>query len=327
MSIKGIPEFGNPGVKPPRQPLKNIERALRSFALDQNPSHLTGLLVNIRTSLNLLKSVPQKQFRALLKNRAGTTALYDYFKKYTYIQFIAIGSEWPITSKGIDGNGAWGPRQAEGQVLGKNNQDQHAIYMTKAGEALLSGNYKMLHQSLCNILRGINEPLASPNLSRNKLEGALKDLLADKFLDNELEILYLSLALHDIGKILKDKVDPRNGNIIDGKIQHRESGPYLAEDMLQALGYDNKNIAVIKFLIRHHSDYWDLFCHKVYGKYNNNTTPESLETDLLEFFLSPQTVEKSKIKKMMAIISIADVHASGDRYLSDAFIDFVAGNI
>jgi len=112
--------------------------------------------------------------------------------------------------------------------------------------------------------------------------------------------------------------------------QHRLTGSYLAADLLRSLGAGEFDIEAVKFLVRQHDSFWCLYSLGKYNDYNNHTLPGNFLADLHETAARLHAIDPDlPVKKLRddllraaAVMTAADVAASGDRYLSDQYVRF-----
>jgi hypothetical protein len=317
-----------------------------------------NLFVSLMNASNLVGYEWEKLLCSLNDSPGSALSILAFLNEYTLLGKIHNGSTWDMTSKGPKGDGAWGPLNPQEMYSIKDapvmdrgcskelvpNHVGHIFEMVQAVEDIICENYSKFENSIYGNKTGnTKKEVTRPDgLNINFLNKKLRNLGGNSFTGDELTALRLAAVFHDYGRLVEAKgfsMNVRTGDIklsrVSGaRIQHRESGMYFADHLLTRLGVDRINVEIIRFLIRHHSDYWDMYCLDRYQKYNNDTTIKNFEealAELTEYVFSKQSARSNTvadsfkyfIRKALAVIAIADVYASGDRYLSDRFLNSV----
>ena len=274
--------------------------------------------------------------------KATALNLLEFMKKYTLLGVIHFGKQWPMAKNMPQGDGSWWKLQREEYRLpNKIDRGSHIEHMTSAGVSILEGDYARFERGLYEIITDTVSEYTTPDLDIERFEVFLKDVKKEQLDKEESMILSLGLLLHDYGRLIEGEnvsMDLNTGMVVpsEGRLQHRESGVFIADELFRSLDYaDKKVVQIVKFLIRHHSDFWDLYASDKYGEeFNNATTIDTLQKSLYILYrdLKGSGLLDSKISlsrfsadilKLLKVISIADVFASGDRYLSTNFIDYL----
>ncbi|MFH1798278.1 MAG: PEP/pyruvate-binding domain-containing protein [Candidatus Omnitrophota bacterium] len=280
-------------------------------------------------------------------SRDGYKDIFNFLKNYTLISVMDKGKTWSVQKKTVDGDGAWGPRaKDENKLEILLDRLQHMEYAVEGGEALLRKSFGHFEHSVYGRIKMQGDILETkPNLTADKLKLLMKTLGIDNLTANDEFILRMGLALHDYGRGMEGdaSINVETGEIGSAVsplgLMHRDSGVYLADGLLTSLGADGLMKETVKFLIKHHASPWDLYAGKKYGeKYAAETTLQGISSDLDALLdnlekqqLLPKAMTREKMRDtilvMLAVISISDIYASGDRYLSDAFLSSLEKNI
>lgn len=317
--------------------LDEIRAQFEAFAKSRDPKQLERALPIIYDSHRQISWEQAQAFRKTLDKVArgcGTVLeLYEWLKQNTAMRDCAIGDEWDLAGKGEKGDGVWGRRSKGKDGLGLSiNRDDHMIQMVLAGQDILREEYQYLYEYAYQNMVPVGLEVIQPNLTRGMLERNLPILSQKNLLPEMRKLVYLGMVLHDYGRLLKDKVkvDPKDTR--PDADWHRIAGSHLADDLLLKLGFDKFQVEIVKLLIRQHDAIWNLYCLGKYGEERSAlTTPQSVEYDIRSTLagleksgMLPAGMIRAEIKKMLwkmiAVIGIADVYASGNRYLSDSFV-------
>ncbi|MBF0486514.1 MAG: HD domain-containing protein, partial [Candidatus Omnitrophica bacterium] len=287
----------------------------------------------------------RKQFLALVQS-AGQTAkgILEFLKPVTILGAMGYGKPWNFSTKGSRGDGAWWVMQAEHPefVLPDMVQrDEHIRIMVEAVDDLLAGRMDVFVAGPHKILTGKTDPRASPGVMYPLVDGKqltmpkLRELAGRFGQNNSLSdekrlLLLLGAVLHDYGRLLEGKnlSLTRRGKVVssEGFLMHRDSGALLARDLLTALKHGDRTARdIVEFLVRRHDAAWSLYARETYGQKwgGGYESTEALVDEVASFVNKHEgRISLNELLKMMAAIGVADVHASGDRYLSDDFVDF-----
>ncbi|MDP8262103.1 MAG: YdcF family protein [Candidatus Ancaeobacter aquaticus] len=266
--------------------------------------------------------------------------LFEWMLENTPSSYLDIADSWPIGIKTEMKDGAWGKLyfQLKGQGVNTNpinkkeiDRISHIKDMIGGGQDMIRGKYDDLYKSVYQRLGLEDDPRTHPDLTPGLFEEKLKGYSDKKINPIFIEPFYLSLVLHDYGRLLKNKVKISPEIDRPDANQHRISGIYLADDLLEKLGVRTFDREVVKLMIRQHDAFWCLYCLNKYNDYNNFTYPENLLTDIDNTVNKLHEINKKLSKreirdnllKLLALVSIADVYSSGDRYLSDSYIKYI----
>ncbi|MCK5601204.1 HEAT repeat domain-containing protein, partial [Candidatus Pacearchaeota archaeon] len=291
------------------------------------------LIFKVHSLINVAEAEELKAILdRVIRSESSVLDIYNWMKQNTPMRAISIGDKWFMAKKTETGDGSWGPWQKPEHRLDKKiDRDQHNSQMILAGQAILRGEYEILYKGVYATLFGKVIDEATPNLTPGSLETKLTALLQNFDSSELMKLLCLSFALHDYGKLLQQKIKINLSDTRPDAAQHRITGAYLSSDLLTKLGFNRFQTEIVTLLIRLHDAAWNLYCLDKYGDRNNYTTHESMREDIDTTIsevknagLIPADISEEKLRRallnMVAIIGIADVHASGDRYLSDEFI-------
>ncbi|MDP8299152.1 MAG: hypothetical protein P9L88_04540 [Candidatus Tantalella remota] len=293
----------------------------------------------------------RKKFKTIHHNVAmgHETAmdLLGFFKEYTVMQVMFRGKKWNMTNKGLQGDGAWGSlANDENRLAAAMDRGLHTFYMVEAGKDLIAGDLRYFANSLYSRhaqTEDTNE--TKPDLSLGRLKELLKWLGVQELDAKEKTALKMGMVLHDYGRLMEGEasINIETGRL-DGPtgrfgLMHRDSGRYLAKGLLDALKASELDKEIVLFLVKHHATLWELYSEKYGTEFMSDNTAENLSSDLsalmdsldrkglLESPVLPEDVARQsmaeKILAMLAVTGIADVYASGDRYLSNNFLDKV----
>lgn len=275
------------------------------------------------------------------KGEADFGAVYDWMRENTLMRYAEVGDEWFLTQKTEDGDGAWGPWQKpEDRLSVSLDRNRHMIEMIRSGEAILHGDYDLLYQGIYEVLTGDPLDEAKPDLSPGILEKELPDLMAGLDAPLMRKTSCLGLVLHDYATMFRNRVKM---GLVNGRLeltpddesadanQHRAAGAAMAEQLMLKLGADDFTRTAVGLMIRLHDAPWNLYCLEKYGERNNFSTPEGVLKEIDETVaglktrgLIPAGMSEGSLKRalvrLVAIVGIADIHTSGDRYLSDGLI-------
>lgn len=277
-------------------------------------------------------------FRGMLQDavegKANMQQLYGWLKAHTPMGLIGIADSWNFSVKTKTGDGEWySPTPTENTITDKSiNRDTHITHMIAMANSILNGHYTKLRIGLYADIFGKIAEETTPDVSESVLKERLQVLSRKSLMPQVLRPLYLAIILHDYGRLLKNRVrtDPKYTG--PDANQHRIAGSYLAGDLLAKLGMSNFDIRLAQLMIRLHDAAWCLYCLDKYGKYDNYTTYEGVMSqvdrviaDLKTEGNMPEGIDTESLKrdilKAAAVIGIADVHASGNRYVSNMFIE------
>ncbi len=276
-------------------------------------------------------------FRAIWENVAAGESivpLFQWLENNTCTGFLSIADQWSMAVKTESGDGAWGPMQRpEHQLDAQLSRNDHILLMVQAGQAILLEVHNLFRESAYRVLTDQDDKRAEPNVSEPVVRRTLALLSQNSFLPQMQKLVPLGLVFHDIGQILKNRVSLNrsgDGDRLDAR-HHRVSGSHFAGDLLKQFEVDPFDVEAVELLIRQHDAMWNLYCLDKYGDYNSFTTAETLMTDVRQTVQRlatlrpeiPPAVLTDNLLRMIALAGIADVFASGDRYLSDAFLIFV----
>ena len=104
----------------------------------------------------------------------------------------------------------------------------------------------------------------------------------------------------------------------------------MADDLLKALDYKNENaIEVIKYLISRHDVFWALYVAGIYGpEWVDGYDEKALAGEVAALVdKTSGFITSEAVYRMLFVVALADVYASGNRYISDNFIDYVVAAI
>jgi len=314
-----------------------------SYAKNKDIRHLEAARSNIYASHLLITREQGQAFKAALdgaaEGKSDVADLYGWLRLNTAMRDCSIGDEWFLAGKGERGDGAWYKWQRPQDRLGPGIfRDVHVERMIFAGQCILNGSCQELYEYAYRDLFAAGPEILRPNLTPGILERALSGLLKNNLLPGLIRAYCLGISLHDYGRLLKDKVKSDPGDNGPLAKQHRFSGAILAGDLLQNLGFDAFQIEAVKLLIRQHDAVWNCYCLEKYGEERSNeTTPQTVNADIEQTAaklpgtgMLPPGTEAGPLRimlwKMITAAGIADIYASGDRYLSDDFIYFLLSN-
>ncbi|MFX1251426.1 MAG: hypothetical protein ACFFCZ_07435 [Promethearchaeota archaeon] len=320
-----------------KNPNSKIERSLKLYAQTGDNSLLTDLPTLIFQAHDLIEPAERNKLHELLESSNEREILkltFDWMLKNTPLKFVAIGDRWFLAKKRKEVDSGGLCQKQENKLAITMNRHDHIHHMLLAAEEILEGKYNIIYQGISVILMKKEDIDMMPNLSEGSLEKTLGRLKRECYPNELRKLLYLGLILHDYGRLLKNKIkiDPNykdpNAN------QHRIAGVYLAEDLLSKLKFNKFQTEIVKLLIKLHDATWNNYCLEREREYNSlrtrrNVIEEINKTisDLKHKGIIPNDLSEKELKqallKMIAVIGITDVHASGDRYLNDDFIENV----
>lgn len=243
-----------------------------------------------------------------------------------------------ITAEGVYGIGRAYKRNAFGQaykfeetLTGKD----HIRFMAQAFSRIFSRRDLSFFLSSPHGKRHGNTYENSPDLKPGDLR-LLESLGGAGNIDPDLEDGFiLGAVLHDYGKHIKE-ADDGSGRPDSG--QHRRTGAVLAADLLKNLGFDDFTVMTAQTMIRHHDAFWCLYCGRYFEDADiNYVTRESFNSEISEsaeeLFKTEKGARigkralKEQLMRMTASVNAADIYASGDRYISKRYLEFVNGYI
>ncbi len=293
----------------------------------------------------------KERFMYLL-HRSGVTAndILEFLKPVTLLGVIGHGKTWNFASKGSQGDGAWWKMimsQPEFDLKVPINRLQHIQAMVEAVDDYLAGRFEKIEVGFYKNTTGVDSIQTNPTAmypvdnGKRLTPGRLAQLFEGagnmkNLTTTEVMLFRIAVVLHDYGRLIEGKgfkMDANGRIVFDEKasVQHRDSGVVIAGEFLKAMGFTDQNeIKVIEFLVRRHDAVWSLYAGQVYGQEwaGGYSGLKSLAKEIAELSSSVNNIiSPENVSKMLTVIAIADVYASGDRYLSDRFIDFTAGLI
>ncbi|MFX0060818.1 MAG: hypothetical protein ACFFC7_01385 [Candidatus Hermodarchaeota archaeon] len=318
-------------------PNTKIQQLLELYAQTRETSLLNDLPTLIFQAHDIIELSERNKLFELLESSNEKQILrliFDWMLKNTPLKFIAIGDKWFLAKKKKEANSGNLKQKPENRLAITMNRHDHIHHMLLAAEEILNGEYNIIYKGISAVLMKKEIMGMMPNLSAGSLEITLVELKGEFYPDELKKLLYLGLILHDYGRLLKNKIriDPNNKD--PDANQHRIAGAYLVEDLLSKLGFDKFQTEIVKLLIKLHDILWNNYCLERDRDYNHLRTQKNviekinkMISDLKGTDLTPNGLSEKELKqallKMIAVIGITDVHASGDRYLSDDFIDNV----
>jgi hypothetical protein len=297
----------------------------------------------------------QGLFDDIAHGRKKTQDVFAFLKANTPLQATEKGKGWSMWTRGQYGDGAWRPQIEAGAINLHVAMDEntHFEYMAAAVEYMLGGDLAPFERSLYSVKAGTPDtkfpanPAGStkPDVTKNALRYLLERAGVGELSDYDRGVLRLSAALHDYGGIMENKIssmDTRTGEILPAVnmlgLMHRDSGVYMADRLLTALGSDEFSKAVSKFIVRHHSEFWNNHIERYRTLYPTMkpyldlliTTPEKTAVNLTLLLDNlevrgalPAGMSRDeaaeKILAMLTVISIGDVYSAGNRYISNRF--------
>ncbi|MFC2149781.1 hypothetical protein ACFLQ8_03670, partial [Candidatus Auribacterota bacterium] len=334
-----MPEFG--------EVMRDIEKALVEYkdSTKKEEEHGKSVLTQIKHLVylahGLLSDDQIGQFREILDNVADKggdiSKLLDWMLENTSMQYFSIADSWHTAPRTATGDGSWGKLY---EKLSQDEKDKvyliiervkHIKEMVSAGHDILKKDYSKFKRSIYQNLSGKNLESATPDLKPGILEEKLKSYSVDDLMPEMIRPVSLGLVLHDYGKILKESVKDDERDTSPDADKHRVVGAYLADDLLSRIGLVEFDREAVRLLILRHDAFWCLYCYDRYDAFNNLTTPDLFLSDVdktvrklkgLRPDMSSEEL-RSNLLRMVAVVSIADVYASGDRYLSNSFINYI----
>ncbi|EKD28720.1 MAG: hypothetical protein ACD_79C00235G0008 [uncultured bacterium] len=304
--------------------LNSIYILQENYKITKDISILYQIKDNIIKGHSALTEESLKTFREIVNpakdNSIDYEKLLQWVFDHTALSSINIGDQWTMSEKTASGDGSWFVYQKpENKLEREIDRLTHIKWMVKSGVKILNGDSDFFTKSIYGYFEGNDSDKTIPNVTHQKLNEVFSKLK----IDNKLQrLVVLALVFHDYGRLLKDRIKfSQEDNLADAQ-QHRVISSYLAEDLMTKAGLDKNEILIVKYLVRRHDSLWCMY--SALRGYNPNLTSfYVLDKEINSIVDSTDAMTSAEeILKMLTIVGMADVFASGDRYLSDNLLNF-----